>query len=250
MYYDKMGELLYEDEIFSRLILDDGSETKYLVSNYGRVWSEVREIYLSINIDKRSGRKRFSIFVNGKQITIYLARAIAMAFLGPGPGMDADHIDEDFTNDVLENIQWLTPSENKRKTHREGKIKYNKISSEPGDESNNHVYTEDDIHKVCKMMEEGYDMKYISETTDVSMAVIQSVKSGKNWTIVSKNYDINNVKPTKPIKLNEDVNNFIKQKLIEGFSNKDIKKMVYDNYGIKSTYSSITNHKRRLKKKV
>ena len=244
-----MGELLYDDEIFSRLVLDDGTEVNYLVSNYGRVWSENRNRFLAINIDKRSGRKRFSICVEGRQMTIYLARAIALAFLGPNPGMDADHIDEDFTNDTLENIQWLTPEENKRKTHREGKIKDLEFGSEPGDESNNHVYNEDVIHVVCKMMEDGFDMKYISETTNVSLAVIQSIKSGKNWTIVSCKYKIENVQPTKPKKLNNDINEFIKQKLIEGYSNKEIERMVFEQFNEKSVYASITNHKRRLKKK-
>lgn len=249
MYCEEMGELLHDDEIFSRLVLDDGTEVNYLVSNYGRVWSENRNKFLSINIDKRSGRKRFSICVDGKQLTIYVARAIALAFLGPGPGMDADHIDEDYTNDTLENIQWLSPQENKRKTHREGKLKEYEFGSEPGDNSFNHVYNEDDIHEVCRLMEKGFDMKYISEITNVSLAVIQSIKSGKNWLSVSKKYNIKNVKPTKPKKLDKEINEFIKQKLIEGFSNKEIEQQVYEHFNIKSVYASITNHKRRLKEK-
>lgn len=246
MFHSEMGELLYDDEIFARLILDDGTVTKYLISNYGRVWSENVNRFMSINIDKRSGRKRFDISINGRCTTIYLARAIAMAFLGNGTGLEADHIDNDCTNDVLENIQWLSPVENKKKAHESGSIEYK--GSDFGDNSNYHVYNESIIHEVCSLMEQGKDMKFISIDTGVSLAVIQSIKSRKNWTEISCLYNIDNVTPTKPKQLSKEVNSFIKDKLIEGYSNKEIEQMVYEIFNEPSVYSSITNHKRRLKK--
>ena len=246
MYYEEMGELLYDDEIFARLVLDDGTETNYLVSNYGRVWSENVNRYLSLNIDKRSGRKRFDICVNGICTTIYLARAIALSFLGNGSGLEADHIDNDCTNDILENIQWLTPEENKKKAHSSGKINYK--GSDYGDNSNFHVYNESDIHVVCSLMEQGKDMKYISSVTGVSLAVIQSIKSHKNWTEVSALYNIDNVTPTKPKKLPKEINDFIKERIIEGYTNKEIEQLVFETFNEISVYSSITNHKRRMKK--
>ena len=246
MYYNEMGELLHDDEIFARLILDDGTETNYLISNYGRVWSENINRFMSLNIDKRSGRKRFDICVNGHCSTIYLARAIALAFLGSGEGLEADHIDNDCTNDILENIQWLTPEENKKKAHVSGSIKYK--GSEYGDNSNFHIYTESEIHKVCLLMEQGNDMKTISIKTGVSLAVIQSIKTHKNWTEISALYNIDNVTPTKPKMLPREIHDFIKEKIIEGYTNKEIERLVFEKFNECSVYASITNHNRRLKK--
>lgn len=246
MHDNKFGDLISDDEIFQRLILD-GVETNYFVSSYGRVWSENKNGYLSTNIDKRSGRRRTCICVNGKEYRMLISRLIALTFLGSGEGLDADHIDNDCTNDVLSNIQWLSPVENKKKMHSTGKIKI--PYSKPGDESNNHVYTEEIIHEVCRMMECGHDIKYISQKTNVSLAVIQSIKTGKNWTTVSSKYNISNSQPTKPKKLPKELNEFIKQKIIEGYTNKQIEKFVKEQFDVTGVYASITNHRRRMKGK-
>lgn len=245
MYDEKFGELIADDEIFGRLILD-GEVTNYIVSSYGRVWSDNVNRFLSIGTDNRSGRRRVELYVNGVDKTIYIARLIALTFLGPGDGLDADHIDNDYTNDVLSNIQWLTPQENKSKAHKSGSVTY---VSKPGDESNFHVYNEEDIHEVCKLMEQGWDMKSISKETGVSLAVIQSIKSGKNWTIVSSKYNISNTTASKSERLPKEINDFIKQKIIEGYTNKQVEKLVFEEYNETGVYASITNHRRRLKKK-
>lgn len=245
MYDEKFGELIAEDEIFERLILE-GNETNYMVSSYGRVWSDNVNRFLSTNIDKRSGRRRVDLSINGIERTIYVARLIALTFLGPGDDMDADYIDNDYTNDVLSNIQWLTPHENKSKAHKSGSVNY---ANKPGDESNFHIYNENEIHEVCKLMEKGWDMKSISKETRVSLAVIQSIKTGKNWTTVSSKYDIDNVTTSKPEKLPKEINEFIKQKIIEGYTNKQVEKLVLEEYNEIGVYASITNHRRRLKKK-
>ena len=110
MYYEELGELIYDDEIFERLVFE-GIESIYLVSSYGRVWSLKHKKYLAYHYG-RDGRRRVHLYLNGKGRTIELARVIALTFLGPGEGLEADHIDNDPLNDILDNNQWLTPYEN------------------------------------------------------------------------------------------------------------------------------------------
>ena len=235
MYYKEMGELLFDDETFSRLILDDETSTHYLISNYGRVWSENKMKFISTHIDSTNGRRRFAVFVNGIQHTMYLARAIALAFLGPSYGREADHIDGDYTNDVLDNIQWLEPRKNKQKYCSE--------------QSGYNVYNEETIHIVCRLMEEGFDIKYINQKTGVSMSMIRSIKNGISWSNISCKYSIENMTNTKPQQLPIEVIEFIKEKIIENVSNKEIEKLVYEKFNINGIYNSISNHKRRLKEK-
>lgn len=103
-----------------------GYEGLYQVSNLGRVKSLDRyvahkkygkqfhagkilkpkkrkkgENYLTVDLTKNSTRK--SIFVH---------RLVAINFLGEKEGMEVNHIDEDPTNNRLDNLEWLTHNEN------------------------------------------------------------------------------------------------------------------------------------------
>ena len=64
----------------------------------------------------RQVRAEISLSKNGKMKTYYAHRLVAVAFLGSPPGKDyqVDHIDGDSTNNSLENLRWVTPSENRR----------------------------------------------------------------------------------------------------------------------------------------
>lgn len=66
-------------------------------------------------LDKVSGRK--IIIRDG--VTISYAKYLWEKANGPIPyGYEVDHIDDDFTNDVLDNFQLLTKVENIQKRHR------------------------------------------------------------------------------------------------------------------------------------
>lgn len=244
MYYEEMGELIYEDEIFERLIFE-GIESIYLVSSYGRVWSLKHNKYLA-NHYGRDGRRRVHLYLNGKGRTIELARVIALTFLGPGEGLEADHIDNDPLNDVLENIQWLTPYENKSKAHKSGSINYN---IRYGEESGNNLYSEDSIHEVCRLMEEGKEAKYIANVTNIPITTIYSISHKEKWTQISKNYKIENIGKSKHYRIPKEVGQFVNQKIIEGFTNREIEQMLKDEFGIISGYNIVSNRRRRLKEK-
>lgn len=93
-----------------------GYEGKYQVSNYGRVKSlnynntgkerimsgEKIRGYYSLNLSKNGKVKRFR-----------LNRLVWEAFNGPIPeGMEVNHINEDKTDNRLENLNLMTPKEN------------------------------------------------------------------------------------------------------------------------------------------
>lgn len=55
---------------------------------------------------------------------VYANRLVWYWFNGPIPaGLEVDHIDEDEANDALDNLQLLTPTQNKQKTNASGKIR-------------------------------------------------------------------------------------------------------------------------------
>lgn len=246
MYYNEMGELIRDDEIFARMVLDDGREVPYLVSNYGRVWSEKSNKFLA-NRTFDNGRKLVEIYVDHKRIVLTVARAMALAFLGPCEGMHADHIDNDPTNDILSNIQWLTPQENTRKfcIDRKNNKRYN---NKFGEESAHHKYSNETIHNACKLMEQGYDAKYISEETGVAIHTLKKIKSGVSWTNVSYLYDVKNMKNSTRQIVPKEISLFINKKLQEGTQFDTIQQLCLELYDYEISYEILLNRKSRLKR--
>lgn len=48
-------------------------------------------------------------------------RLVAEAFIGESGGKQVDHIDGDKTNNAVENLRWVTPSENVRHSYKMGR---------------------------------------------------------------------------------------------------------------------------------
>ena len=237
-------ELIHNDEFFERLIYK-GEETIYMVSNYGRIWSLKHKKFISVHIGNK-GRRKVHLYLNGKGKTIELARVIALTFLGDGEGLEADHIDNDPLNDVLSNIQWLTPFENKSKAHQSGNIKY----AEPkrGEESENSKYSEKVIRQACSMMEIGKNSKEIHNETGLPIPVIYSLYQEEKWTHVTCEYNVKNMSKAPIERIPSEIGNFINEKIKEGLSNKEIENILEIKFGLTNTYNSISNRRRRIKK--
>lgn len=240
---EEMGDLLYDDEIFQRLNYK-GEESIYLVSSYGRVWSLKHKKYLSISLGNK-GRNKVHLYLNGKGRTMELARVIALTFLGDGEGLDADHIDNDPTNDVLSNIQWLTPYENKSKAHRDGCIHY--CDQKQGEDAEASIYSNETVSKACEMMEQGKNSKEISKETGLPMPVIYNIYYKRDWTIISDNYKVENMSKAPIERVSKEVGNFIHEKIKEGFTNREIESLLESKFGIISGYNIVSNRRRRLR---
>lgn len=100
-----------------------GYEGLYEVSNLGRVRSLDRVEYYVRGGRKRKGRllklflshgyKRVVLSVDGKQRKVMVHNLVLSAFVGPRPAsFQTNHIDGNKTNNVLENLEWVTAREN------------------------------------------------------------------------------------------------------------------------------------------
>ena len=99
-----------------------GFEGLYQASNLGRVRSldrEVKHNYGGIAVKKgkilvpRHGRAQVTFVKDGVLSYPLVSRLVYSAFNGPIPdGMQVNHINEDFTDNRLENLNLMTPKEN------------------------------------------------------------------------------------------------------------------------------------------
>lgn len=85
----------------------------YEVSDRGRVRRDGRMRKLHTT-DR--GYKRVCLYDHGRSLTTGAHRLVLMAFVGPCPeGCEADHINENPSDNRLENLRWLSSLENTRR---------------------------------------------------------------------------------------------------------------------------------------
>ena len=83
----------------------------YEVSSLGHVKRGKRMLAARPNVP--GGYHRVSVTQDKKRKHLYVHRLVAMAFIGEGSG-EVDHIDGNKLNNRVDNLRWVTPSENKK----------------------------------------------------------------------------------------------------------------------------------------
>jgi len=176
-----------------------GYEGYYQVSNVGRVKSLAR------NVGKSSGSKTYTQFVqekilnpyrktngylavrfsrNGKGFEKTIHRLVADAFIeNPKRYKEVNHIDGNKVNNHYSNLEWVTQRENMLHAA-------NILGVGLGENSGNAIYTEDQIHSVCKLLELGHINKDVSDVTGVKQHTVSLVRKGVAWKQISCMYKI------------------------------------------------------------
>lgn len=93
----------------------------YLVSNYGRVFSNYRGELLAQGFNQETGYLHVGLWNRGKQKSGLVHRLVAIAFIGHPIGkMDVNHLDGDKTYNFVQNLEWATRGDNHRHAYRTG----------------------------------------------------------------------------------------------------------------------------------
>lgn len=95
----------------------------YQVSNFGNIWANRTNKLISPFTDK-DGYLRFRATSNGKRKHWFVHRAVAVAFL-PNPDFKpcVNHDDGNKQNNRLDNLSWVTHSENMKHAFETGLMK-------------------------------------------------------------------------------------------------------------------------------
>ena len=93
----------------------------YTVSSDGKVFSLTRKIHLKS--DKSSEYQRVTLSKDSITTRYFIHRLVAEAFI-PNPDKKPfiNHIDNDPTNNNVENLEWCTHSENMIHAHKQGRL--------------------------------------------------------------------------------------------------------------------------------
>lgn len=121
---------------------------------------------------------------DGSRIYALVHRLVAKAYIeNPFNKPFVNHIDGVKTNNHVSNLEWVTPKENMIHAAQV-------LGVGLGENSGNAIYTEDVIHKVCKLLEQGYLNKDISDATGVKQHTVSCIRKGIAWKHISSSYKI------------------------------------------------------------
>ena len=142
-------------------------EDYYSISSLGRVKNSKGKILRTFIIN--SGYEAVILTKQGKRVHCLIHRLVAIAFipnLNPSIYCEVNHKDESKLNNCLDNMEWVTPSENKQHSIKSGT--YNKIFTMKNSLGKKHKSNVSKYHNV------GFDKRRKKWTAGV-------FHNGKNW---------------------------------------------------------------------
>lgn len=167
----------------------------YEASSLGRLrrTGSQRVLKLSVNL---KGYKIAGLSNNGRRSTVTVAKAVALAFIGPRPdGLQINHIDGIKANNRPENLEYCTASHNNKHAFRLGLNKGGKdhgLNRHPearlyGSKAPSAKFTEDQVREIRKEYADG-------KTTYIDLAVrfgvhrrtILRMVNGTSWPHVKE----------------------------------------------------------------
>lgn len=144
----------------------EGYEGYYEVSNLGEVRSVKRKGYKNKVLNKGNGTTGYWIVVlckDGLQKTRAVHRLVAKAFIpNPENKPQVNHIDSNRKNNRVDNLEWVTPSENSKHAY----------------DSGSRVVTEKML-KHCAEMGRKFGRKHIQTINEPNQRKVAMLKDGK-----------------------------------------------------------------------
>lgn len=131
------GQSAGKQVVFKELPLDlNGYESKYKITNDGRVYSEYLGDFIKPYYSK-GGYVRVKLNYGDRSKKVMMHRLVAMAFIpNPYNKPQVDHINRNRADNRVENLQWVTAQENSQLAVERGSkdsMKYTFINKKTGE---------------------------------------------------------------------------------------------------------------------
>lgn len=166
-----MNDILFKEIVFSNI-----KKQTYFLSEDGQVYSKSHNKILKWKLDTK-GYAYVTLATNdGKNKEFYIAKLVVETYIGPPPKTMAEPTIDHKNNRKLDNhflnLQWMERLENNAKITPITKL------------------TEEEVHQVCKLLEQGINANRISKQFAVTSVAIYNIKKKKNWVHISSQYNI------------------------------------------------------------
>ncbi|MBR6289309.1 MAG: HNH endonuclease [Acholeplasmatales bacterium] len=166
---------VHDVRIWKHIVCEDEQfPDYYYISRYGQIFSAWCGEYLQFTQNARGYLVVSLQTVDGRRIQRRVHRLVKYTFdYFPGCELyQVDHLDGNKTNNVLENLDWVTPQENIRRAEISGQRHHLRLLEEG------------DIYQICDMIIAGYTNEEIRQeipnATDMSIGEIMEGRRAKH----------------------------------------------------------------------
>ena len=165
----------------------------YYISNLGNLYNIESHKYCNAKVKVGDYIRVLLNCKDGSKRMTTIHRLVCMAFNGlpPGPGYNVDHINCDKACSIYLNLEWVTVGENNRRAYANN---LNKVA----EDRYNSLFTNDQVHEICRMLSEGVCIKVIASIMEKAIYpkkasckmtdIIYQILSGNTYKSISKDY--------------------------------------------------------------
>ncbi|MDQ5960410.1 MAG: hypothetical protein QG592_1493 [Pseudomonadota bacterium] len=151
----------------------------YLASNDGRIMRRTTGRILKLSLSN-SGYHFVSPSNNGCAKPASVHRLVAYAFFGlPQAWLDVNHKNGDKLDNHVQNLEYVTRSENIAHAHKIGTRKHTSLRADRG--VKNTKLTESKVRDIKQRVSCGERQRVLADEYGVSQAVISAIVRGKWW---------------------------------------------------------------------
>ena len=162
----------------------------YEISSLGRVRKidpKTKRLFIVQLSHNTQGYIQAALTKDGIRKTRRVNRLVAFAFIPKPEGKDfVNHKNGIKSDNSVPNLEWCTTSENIIHAFKTGLIP---SIDRRGTPSWKTTITLDDVHRICKLISEGYRNQDINEIMKIDKKnIVSQIRRRKTWTPISKDY--------------------------------------------------------------
>jgi hypothetical protein len=211
----------------------------YAVSKCGRIFRIDSEKEMTHTLQGVPKYWYIRTCINGKAACARVHRLLAKAWI-PNPNPEiwttVNHIDGNKLNNHLDNLEWCSLAQNQQHAGQN-------LESSRGEGLYNSSFDENTAHELCKKLSEGYRVRDLSDSYNISMDVLRKLKAGDTWFHVRKLYQVPHQYRTE---FSTKTICWVCEKINEGISDQNIAK-ISTNKNLKVIEVKRIRHKIRYK---
>lgn len=183
-----MSKLNIELRNFEKPVYYNGKKTRYNVTYNGKIYDTKKQKFCKPNTDKRNGYVYYTFYDQdtGFTGTKRVHRVIAETFI-PNPARFGvvNHLDNNRSNNRVDNLEWTTQSENLKYAYKQGRMH----ELPKGEAHKDSKYLDEQIHQVCELLQAGYRNKDIGKMTGVNTHYVSAIRNREWRKDISKDYE-------------------------------------------------------------
>lgn len=219
-------------------------EGLYQLSEDGRVYSNTTKKFMKTRED-RDGYETITLKNSNNGSSSFGVHRLKLIVFKPIENMEemqVNHIDGNKKNNSLENLEWVTVTENLKHAKDTG------LNKCLGEGHHNASINESDVIEIIEMIKKNISAREICEKFNCSKQVVSQIRNKRTWTHLTKDIDFSQYEITNTKTYSSEQIEAICKCIVEGLDNNSIMDKVFNerNQKYRTAVSSIRNKKSHI----